>query len=60
MPNPRVSLRHDQLLPVYMAVDEKEQLEKGLEEEEEEKKETKCMKNVAYFRPQKWLNAVPR
>jgi hypothetical protein len=28
MPNPRVSLRHDQLIPVNKAVNEKEQLEK--------------------------------
>jgi hypothetical protein len=35
MPNPWVSLRCDQLIPVNKAVNEKEQLEKGLEEEEE-------------------------
>jgi hypothetical protein len=34
MPNPWVSLRHDQLIPVYKTVNEKEQLEKGLEEED--------------------------
>jgi hypothetical protein len=34
MPNPWVSLRHDQLILVNKAVNEKEQLEKGLEEEE--------------------------
>jgi hypothetical protein len=34
MPNPWVSLRRDQLIPVNKAVNEKEQLEKGLEEEE--------------------------
>jgi hypothetical protein len=34
MPNPRVSLIHDQLILVNKAVDKKEQLEKGLEEEE--------------------------
>jgi hypothetical protein len=34
MPNPWVSLRCDQLIPVNKAVNEKEQLEKGLEEEE--------------------------
>jgi hypothetical protein len=34
MPNPWVSLRRDQLIPVNKAVSEKEQLEKGLEEEE--------------------------
>jgi hypothetical protein len=34
MPNPWVSLRHDQLIPVNKAVNKKEQLEKGLEEEE--------------------------
>jgi hypothetical protein len=33
-PNPWVSLRHDQLIPVNKAVNKKEQLEKGLEEEE--------------------------
>jgi hypothetical protein len=32
-----VSLRRDQLIPVNKAVNEKEQLEKGLEEEEEKK-----------------------
>jgi hypothetical protein len=35
MLNPWVSLRHDQLIPVYKALNEKEPLEKGLEEEEE-------------------------
>jgi hypothetical protein len=34
MPNPWVSLRRDQLIQVNKAVNEKEQLEKGLEEEE--------------------------
>jgi hypothetical protein len=34
MPNPWVSLRCDQLIPVNKAVNKKEQLEKGLEEEE--------------------------
>jgi hypothetical protein len=34
MPNPWVSLRRDQLIPVNKAVNEKEQLEKGMEEEE--------------------------
>jgi hypothetical protein len=29
MPNPWVSLRHDQLIPVNKAVNKKEQLEKG-------------------------------
>jgi hypothetical protein len=29
MPNPWVSLRHDQLVPVNKAVNEKEQLKKG-------------------------------
>jgi hypothetical protein len=33
MPNPWVSLRRDKLIPVNKAVNEKEQLEKGLEEE---------------------------
>jgi hypothetical protein len=35
MPNPWVSLRCDQLLPVNKVGNKKEQLEKGLEEEEE-------------------------
>jgi hypothetical protein len=34
MPNPWVSLRRDQLIPVNKAVNKKEQLEKGSEEEE--------------------------
>jgi hypothetical protein len=34
MPNSWVSLRCDQLIPVNKAVNKKEQLEKGLEEEE--------------------------
>jgi hypothetical protein len=34
MPNPWVSLRRDQLIPVKKVVNKKEQLEKGLEEEE--------------------------
>jgi hypothetical protein len=34
MPNPWVSLRRDQLIPVKKVVNEKEQLEKGQEEEE--------------------------
>jgi hypothetical protein len=34
MPNPRVYLRCDQLVLVNKAVNEKEQLEKGLEGEE--------------------------
>jgi hypothetical protein len=33
MPNPWVSLRRDQVTPVNKAVNKKEQLEKGLEEE---------------------------
>jgi hypothetical protein len=33
MPNPWVSLRRDQLIPVNKAVNEKEQLEKGTEDE---------------------------
>jgi hypothetical protein len=37
MPNVWVSLRRDQLIPVNKAVNEKEQLEEGLKEEEEEK-----------------------
>jgi hypothetical protein len=35
MPNSWVSLRRDQLIPVNKAANEKEQLEKGLAEEEE-------------------------
>jgi hypothetical protein len=35
MPNTWVSLRSDQLIPVNKVVNDKEQLEKGLEEEEE-------------------------
>jgi hypothetical protein len=38
MPNPWVSLRCAQLILVNKAVNEKEQLEKGPEEEEEEKR----------------------
>jgi hypothetical protein len=34
MPNPWVSLRRDQHIPVKKAINKKEQLEKGLEEEE--------------------------
>jgi hypothetical protein len=34
MPNPWVSLRCNQVIPVNKAVNEKEQLENGLEEEE--------------------------
>jgi hypothetical protein len=37
MPNPWVSLRRDQLITVNKAVKEKEQLEKGLEEEVKKK-----------------------
>jgi hypothetical protein len=37
MPNPWVPKRCDQLILVNKAVNEKEQLEKGLEEEEEQK-----------------------
>jgi hypothetical protein len=37
-----VSLRRDQLIPVNKAVKEKEQLEKGLEEEEEKKEMEFC------------------
>jgi hypothetical protein len=37
MPNPWVSLRCDQLILVNKAVNKNEQLEKGLEEEEEKK-----------------------
>jgi hypothetical protein len=35
MPNPWASLRRDQLIPVNKAVNEKQQLEKGLEEQVE-------------------------
>jgi hypothetical protein len=35
MLNPWVSLRHGQLIPVNKTVNEKEQLEKRIEEEEE-------------------------
>jgi hypothetical protein len=38
MPKPRVSLRCDMLILVKKAVNEKEQLEKGLEEEEKNHK----------------------
>jgi hypothetical protein len=38
IPNPWVSLGCAQLIPVNKAGNKKEQLEKGLEEEEEEKK----------------------
>jgi hypothetical protein len=41
MPNPWVSLRHDQLVPVNKAANMKEQLEKGQEEEETKK----CLTN---------------
>jgi hypothetical protein len=34
MPNPCLSLRSDQLIPVNKVVNKKEQLEKGMEEEE--------------------------
>jgi hypothetical protein len=37
MPNPWVSLRCNQLIPVNKVVNEKEELEKGLEEEEEKR-----------------------
>jgi hypothetical protein len=37
MPNPWLSLRHDQPLPFNKAVNEKEQLEKGMKEEGENK-----------------------
>jgi hypothetical protein len=37
MPNPWVSLRHNQIIPINKVVNEKEQLEKGLEKEEEKK-----------------------
>jgi hypothetical protein len=50
MPNPRVSLRHDRLIPVNMAVNEKEQLEKGLEEEEKKSPVEKSFILIGYFR----------
>jgi hypothetical protein len=37
MPNPWVSLRHDQFIPVNKTVNKKEQLEKGLVGGEEKK-----------------------
>jgi hypothetical protein len=37
MPNPLVSLRHDQLIAVNKAENKNEQLEKGLEEEEKKR-----------------------
>jgi hypothetical protein len=40
MTNPWVSIRRDQLILVNKGVNEKEQLEKGLEEEEGKKAET--------------------
>jgi hypothetical protein len=43
MPNPWVSLRCDQFIPVNKAVNKKEQLEKGLEEEEKKRLE-RCSK----------------
>jgi hypothetical protein len=56
MPNPYVSLRHDQLIPVNKAVDqlipvnkavnEKEQLEQGLEAEEKNLKNLKKNKSL--------------
>jgi hypothetical protein len=39
MPNPWVSLRHDQLIPVNKALNKNEQLEKGQDEEEIYKKD---------------------
>jgi hypothetical protein len=42
-----VSLRCDQLIPVNKAVNEKEQLEKGLEEEEEKKDCHVCQQSFA-------------
>jgi hypothetical protein len=49
MPNPWVSLRCDQLIPVYKAVNEKEQLEKGLEEEEKIKLDKDKDRETVYF-----------
>jgi hypothetical protein len=39
MPNPWVSLRHDQLIPVNKALNKNEHLEKGQDEEEIYKKD---------------------
>jgi hypothetical protein len=44
MPNPWVSLRRDQLIPVNKAVNKKEQLEKGLEEEEKKRRSMQLRK----------------
>jgi hypothetical protein len=53
MPNPLLSLRRDQLIPVNKAVNEKEELEKGLEEEEEKRGPRSHRQNIAYGR---WYN----
>jgi hypothetical protein len=47
MPNPWVFLRCDQLIPVNKAVNEKEQLEKGLEEER--RKKVGSVKKLIFF-----------
>jgi hypothetical protein len=46
MPSPCVSLRCDQLIPINKEVNKKEQLEMGLEEEEEKKR---SLKNYIYL-----------
>jgi hypothetical protein len=47
--NPWVSLRSDQLAPVNMVVDKKEELEKGVKEEEE--KDIFCIDQVILTTP---------
>jgi hypothetical protein len=56
MPNPWVSLRHYQLILVNKAVNEKEQLEKGLEEEE--KKSSSRLSNKRQFFSQIFGNNI--
>jgi hypothetical protein len=48
-PNPWVSLRCDQLILVNKAVNEKEQLEKGLEEVEEKMKKMTSFQSLPSF-----------
>jgi hypothetical protein len=45
MPNPWVSLRRDQLIPVNKAVNEKEQLEEGQKEE----KKNRLLNSAQFF-----------
>jgi hypothetical protein len=47
MPNPWVSPRHTHLIPVNKAVNKNEQLEKGLEREEEKSVYWYCSRFVA-------------